>query len=67
MELSTGREIGTFFDVVGINDDGRVYEGFSNRLLEFDRFSREEKLEIVDMMIRRWQTLREKVAAGVRP
>jgi hypothetical protein len=54
--LSTGREVYAFSGIFGLAPgDSTLYYGYDSTCDEADDFTPEERAEIADEMIRRWQ------------
>lgn len=75
MRLSTGREFYANRNIVGIDRDGAVYEGFDGGVdgANLDGLAPEDKqdlwttadrLALADEMISRWQAFRDAASAG---
>lgn len=77
MKLSTGRYVEAYRDTIGIDHKGRIRGGFDSPLdgalaqcpgyidpAEWDSWTREEKLELADLMLARWAAYRAAVAAA---
>lgn len=59
VQLSSGREFYANHKIIGINEDNSIYEGYDGGIND-DQFTFEEKAELADMMIARWNRYKGK-------
>lgn len=57
MKLSTGAEFYANHDIVGIDSNGCILEGYDDVICE--SLTKEERLELADLMISRWNKFKE--------
>lgn len=68
IRLSTGKEVHANRGILGIGQDGSIYEGYEHGLWDKDWYdsdwlTKEEVVELSDHMIARWQKLKEQLVA----
>lgn len=60
--LKSGKEIDANKDIIGLSPEGELYEGYDGYMDMGEIFSRQDKLDIADHMIRRWEAYRKGVS-----
>ena len=77
MNLPSGPKVHAIMDVVGIGigdspDDLKISSGYDDRVEVEENgrhrdLTRDEQIELADLMIARWQTYKEKVRSSIIP
>lgn len=63
MILKNGKQIYANKDIIGIDDENNLYEGYDGELFlnvyKNNDLTKKELIEIADLMIKRWETFKD--------